>query len=528
MIRIAANPVVARLLDATEEIKLIVSDLLSYEVAGAQHSAAFQEGTWTGKSTMFNFDIATFPAGLITLVYAHLKSLGHSVQLIRKAAPEPLGKAYPVVNKFGRTEKYDYQYKAVEALLKHRSMIAQIATGGGKSNIANIAFAWIKRPTLFITTRKALMYQMKRSFEESIAWRAANGEPEIANWKVGVMGDSEFNPRRNLNVAMVQTISARLSDPKQRVRMTQILELFEVVILEEAHEASGEGYFQIMKRCRNAAYRLALTATPFMKDDAEANMRLYASAGPIAIKVSEEELINKGILARPYFKYLLTQPSPKVRKLSSWDRAMRDGIVHNDDRNAKIAEYARRFSRAGLSTLILVQRKEHGKILKELIESPTVKVRYIFGESNTEQRDRALSQLAKGEIDVLIGSTILDVGVDVPSIGAVILAGGGKAEVNLRQRIGRGARGKAPGKHNVVYIVDFIDPGNKHLVSHALQRRSIVEGTPGFAENILRYDEEFIFAPPFRSGRVNHDHLSAPISNGHAAVARTSSLNLQA
>jgi superfamily II DNA or RNA helicase len=36
-------------------------------------------------------------------------------------------------------------------------MIAQVATGGGKSNICALTVARIKRPTLFITTRSVLM-----------------------------------------------------------------------------------------------------------------------------------------------------------------------------------------------------------------------------------------------------------------------------------------------------------------------------------------------------------------------------------
>lgn len=37
-----------------------------------------------------------------------------------------------------------------------------------------------------------------------------------------------------------------------------------------------------------------------------------------------------------------------------------------------------------------------------------------------------------GEIDVLIGLIILDVGVDVLSVGVVIFVGGGKVEVEMR------------------------------------------------------------------------------------------------
>lgn len=95
---------------------------------------------------------------------------------------------------------------------------------------------------------------------------------------------------------------------------------------------------------------------------------------------------------------------------------------------------------------------------------------------------------------MLIGSTILDVGVDVPAVGMVILAGGGKAEVALRQRIGRGLREKKNGLPNIALVVDFEDLGNNHLRDHARQRKAIIEATPGFREGILRPGEDFDYA----------------------------------
>jgi superfamily II DNA or RNA helicase len=93
---------------------------------------------------------------------------------------------------------------------------------------------------------------------------------------------------------------------------------------------------------------------------------------------------------------------------------------------------------------------------------------------------------------VLIGSTILDVGVDVPSVGAVILAGGGKAEVEMRQRVGRGLRAKK-NQANVCFISDFIDISNKHLMSHSYERKHIIDTTPGFAEGVLPVGSSFDF-----------------------------------
>ena len=82
---------------------------------------------------------------------------------------------------------------------------------------------------------------------------------------------------------------------------------------------------------------------------------------------------------------------------------------------------------------------------------------------------------------------------DVPAVGMVILAGGGKAEVALRQRIGRGLRAKKTGP-NVAFIVDFSDTFNKKLKEHALERRRVVESTKGFGENILKEGEDFDYS----------------------------------
>ena len=81
-------------------------------------------------------------------------------------------------------------------------------------------------------------------------------------------------------------------------------------------------------------------------------------------------------------------------------------------------------------------------------------------------------------------------GVDVPAVGLVVLAGGGKAEVAIRQRIGRGLRAKKNGP-NVAFILDFTDEHNNHLRKHARERRRIIDDTPGFAENVVkRFDYE--------------------------------------
>lgn len=485
-VQIASNATTAKLMNANREVKLVVQQILSYTVDGAEHSGAFKSGNWDGKSSFLNWDNGTFPRGFLSLVAAGLLKSGYKVHVARQPLPPPQGPKYPKVDDFPEDPRYDYQMEVVEKLIKHGQIIAQVATGGGKSRIAKLCFATILRPTLFLTTRGILMYQMEKSFLE-------------LGRKVGVIGDGEFTPKQGVNVGMVQTIIAKLKGPAEddteevirrkeaeKARMIKVLEFFEFVILEEAHEVSSNSFFEILKYCKNAHYRLSLTATPFMKDSQEANMRLQACSGPVAIRISEKLLIDRGILAKPYFKFVKIKEAPKALYRSTpWQRAVKVGIVENELRNKLAAVEAIRATRYGLSTMILVQRKDHGLIINDMLTKAGIRSEYIFGEDDQAERQSALSKLKSGAIDVLIGSTILDVGVDVPAVGLVILLGGGKAEVALRQRIGRGLREKKGGVPNVCFIVDFADDFNNHLKDHAKQRQHIIKTTEGFGENIV-------------------------------------------
>lgn len=368
------------------------------------------------------------------------------------------------------------------------------------TKIARLAFARINRPTLFLTTRSILMYQMASSFKNDLGVECS------------ILGDGHFGHEnakggrsiKKISCGMVQTLAARLRNPdpldpieKQNAQLAiqdqtrKLLSIFEFVILEEAHEASGESYYEIMKWCKNAHYRLALTATPFMKDDEEANMRLMACSGSIGIKVSEDMLIARGILAKPHFKFVAMKERPsKLLRSTPWQAAYRIGIVENEYRNHHIVYEASRAAQRGMTVAILIQHKKHGELLRDALNGAGIKTEFIFGENDQAERKAAINKLANGEIQVLIGSTILDVGVDVPAIGMVILAGGGKAEVALRQRIGRGLRKKKSGP-NVALVVDFTDEGNMHLSSHAKQRQAIIRDTKGFGENIIAGDFDF-------------------------------------
>lgn len=548
IVKIVHNAVTAKVVEPPRDVRLLISELLSYKVPGAEHMPTMN---WDGVTSLYEMKTNTFPAGFVRFVRRKLDRAGYKVRLHSKPVPAPLGPDNPKVDSFPEDPRYDYQAEVMNRLIDLKGMIAQVATGGGKSRIFKLCAERIGRPTLFITTRKSLMYQMAESYAVDI------GKP------FGVMGDGIWEPNlKGVNFAIVDTLIARLEPltlrdqveraveawqdkidekvaevalakglpastnmmrsmpPELRQKLAQIrvavekrnpldekaleekarakvirheklrqdtlemLKHIEFLTLEEAHEVGSDSFFMISQACTNAYYRLALTATPFMRDDQGANMRLMAATGPIGIKVTEQTLIDRGILATPYFKYVTSKAPAGVARGTRYQTAYSKAIVDNKWRNLQIVQECQNFKRYGLTAMALVQQTKHGKTLEKMLRNVGLRAKFISGDCNQEKRSDALQALGAGALDVLIGSTILDVGVDVPSVGAVILAGGGKAEVAIRQRIGRGLRAKKNGP-NVCFVIDFQDQGNNHLVKHYRERRRIVEETPGFGERIV-------------------------------------------
>lgn len=511
-VQVARNSVVAKLINPQREVASFVSSLLSYEVESNGI------GNWSGKSSFYSSTLNTFPAGFAHLVKEELAAVGHQVMDIARPIATPLGPENPIVDEFGNDDpRYDYQIKALRQVEKHGAGIIRVATGGGKSKIAKLVVARFNRMSLFITTRGILLYQMDDQLKDM-------------GMTTGQIGDGEMKFVKGVNLGMVQTLVQALEEPslpaerravvksaygtkkgnaniseeeiarlarerfekktKRRDAIVKFLSLIEVVIGEEAHEAGGTSYYEILRHCKNASIRVALTATPFMRDSAADNMRLMAAFGPVLIDISEKMLIDRGILAKPYFKFVNADAPKGLHKSSPFERAYTLGYVNSGTLHDAMLRDALMAKRYGLPTLTLVARTAAGDNIKKLYDDAGLRGEFLRGKDDQEERKAQLKRLAAGAIDYIIGTNILDVGVDCPAIGLVQLGGGMKAEVALRQRIGRGLRAKKSGP-NITFIADYSINMNNTLRDHANQRYNIIRKTPGFVEGILADNDNF-------------------------------------
>jgi ATP-dependent DNA helicase RecG len=72
-----------------------------------------------------------------------------------------------------------------------------------------------------------------------------------------------------------------------------------------------------------------------------------------------------------------------------------------------------------------------------------LRVEMVHGQRSSEEKDAAMSRFAAGEVDVLVSTTVIEVGVDVPNASVMVIHDADRFGISqlhqLRGRIGRGA-----------------------------------------------------------------------------------------
>jgi len=93
------------------------------------------------------------------------------------------------------------------------------------------------------------------------------------------------------------------------------------------------------------------------------------------------------------------------------------------------------------------------------------------------------SFLADQEVKILLGTSLLGEGVDLPYVDALVYARGEKAEVSLTQNAYRVCTA-VPGKREAI-IIDFADRHHRMLLDHSEERLEVYYREPTFDVTVL-------------------------------------------
>jgi superfamily II DNA or RNA helicase len=449
-----------------------IDEAISFPVSGHQYSLKFIEGAWDGRRHLFDRRDLSFPSGLLGVVTEILdkEKIAYELQDRRRTSSASLKV------KARGLDLRPYQKEAVRAAVRERRGVLEMATGAGKTMVAAKIVARLKRPALFFVHTKDLLYQAQRQLGEYLGL------------EIGRVGDGGIN-LMPVTVAMIQTAIRAFggtygesldedaaeddaTDPgKRSAELAQHIRSTPVVFFDECHHLPADTFYAVAMETEAADCRYGLSATPYRAD--RHDMMLEAALGPKIFQANSSRLIDLGYLVAPTIR-VVPVPGPRGRRgHRDYHGVYRKRIVDNKARHEQIAQEAARLNKAGKSALILVKEVRHGEQLLEVVKG----ARFIQGADSAKVRREALADLESKKLMALIATTLADEGLDVPTLDAVILAGGGRSETKALQRVGRALR-PAEGKQSAE-IVDFFDQA-PYLIDHSRKRLEIFRTEPRF------------------------------------------------
>jgi superfamily II DNA or RNA helicase len=484
-----------KIIDETDlELFEALDKELSFRLQGAEFSAAYQGYfneagefvTWDGKRHLLQSN-GKFPVGLLPRVQEFFAIRGKNVPIIDQRTPRESVNSIEISGNLSSIKKNPrpYQVLAVNKAVENDRGVIRLATGGGKTLVAALIAAKLGKPTIVYVIGKDLLYQLQEFFKN------------VFQTNIGIIGDGKCEIH-DINVATVWSVGQALGlernnslddsndkeekmDPGKFRKIKQMLLDCSVHIMDECHLAACDTV-QTIARHIKAEYVYGMSASPWRDDGAD--LLIEAFLGQKVVDVSARELIDSGYLVEPNIRFLA--PKPYKFKTGKYPKVYSNYIVENDQRNEMIVKGATKMVEQGFVPLVLFHTIKHGDILFDELKK-NVSTALLSGKDNSKIREKIKGELEDGKIKCLVASKIFDIGVDLPILSGLVIAGAGKSSVRALQRIGRVIR-PYPGK-TMSAVLDFADQA-PYLCNHAEIRRRI-------------YESEFKVTWPKEIGRTN-------------------------
>lgn len=396
-----------------------------------------------------------FPTGLMARVrdFLQTKQLMHQVIDNRVV---PTSKLLKLENLLVEPPMYDEQKECVKLFLSNPSGTGEMPTGIGKTRVIKEVILRRSRPTLVITPSSNLKHQMNNYLIESFGSKFV----------------SILDPKNPKPISVTNYHSIANIDPR-------VFDFFEALIFDEYHNFSNNTAREIdTSHFKNIYYKHGLTATNF-KNDENSQIMLECILSQNLYSVSTLEAINKGYIV-PVITTFFNVTNANLTASGNYGADVKTFIDTNDERNAIAIKTAQQMQKMKVPTLVLVEHVAHGRYLADSLPG------FVFLNGQDESAEYNMAMIKKfnaGEIEGIVGTSVIGEGVDTKACGAIINCSGGKARSELMQKVGRAVR-KFPNK-KVGFYFDFYDNRQKHLLSHSKQRIAIIEEVYGKKVNVL-------------------------------------------
>ena len=397
-------------------------------------------GKWDGCINLFKHD--SFPAGMKGRVTYALKSNDIPYKVIRRWK-SPFQEHFDL--SLAGIELREYQRQDIITAIRERRMTIKIATGGGKTEIACgiIKNVLPDVKVLIVVGKLSLLTQMYDRIKE-----------RIPNVSIGKYYQDEKDIDSNVVVSTIQSLYPKLNDDEVKKWLASV----RVFIGDEIHSLPSKTWTAVAAAV-HAPCRYGFSATP--NQDGFGGTMLKAYIGPIKILRSIAELSDAGYLYTPRVVFL-----PFVHGnghcVIDYKKSYKMAIADNDERNILIVNSIKKLCGKGMKILVFAwYNRSHCRSLENLLLDAGLRVKRVHGKSSIYERQKIISDLELGILEVVVADSVWSEGVDLPFLDVVFNAGALKSARRIIQIAGRVTR-ISEGKKLAVYV-DIFDECNHSL-----------------------------------------------------------------
>ncbi|MEG5000929.1 DEAD/DEAH box helicase [Microcoleus sp. B4-D4] len=367
-----------------------------------------------------------------------------SLDAIPKDLPSPLQNA---LRGLGIKELYSHQIEALDCLRKGCDLSIVTPTASGKSLCYNLPILedCLNRPqtsALYIFPLKALAFDQFRKLQ-----RIVETFPPTQPVKVGQMtGDTPYTERLGLFVPHLPNILAVSPDllhhqlskiPRSQWEpWRQFLRRLRWVVIDESHSytgAFGAHFANLMRRLRRAVDSVGGNSSKLQFICSSATIgNPRDMAMRFSGRTSQPDRLHliEGSGAGTAGKTVLclapsdTPNSDACKIVLSWLQQDLSGIVFCNSRGAV----------KKLVDLIQKESTRHGNSYL------AQKVTAFYGSLKSDRRRDIINQLQRGKLKVIISTSALEAGLDLPELDCCLVKGYPGSIMSFRQRLGRAGR----------------------------------------------------------------------------------------
>ncbi len=336
---------------------------------------------------------------------------------------------------------------------RHRNLLVS-ATGTGKTVMAALDYQRLRARLprsrlLFIAHRKEILDQSLATFRHALR-DAAFGELWVGGNRPTKF-DHVFASVQSLTAAGISHI-----EPDH----------FDVVIIDEFHHAAAKTYKALLDHL-NPIELLALTATPERSDE-EPILQWFD--GRIAAELRLWDAIDQHRLS-PFAYYGISDGvdyrGVTWRRGRGYDPQELSNLVTGDHALARLI-----IANVGdvvpnpdsMRALGFCVSVAHAQFMADQFNAADLPAVAVWADTPAEQRRKALSDLAAGDLRIVFSVDLFNEGVDVPSVDTLLLLRPTDSPTVFLQQFGRGLR-REVGK-SVCTVLDFVGQHRKEFQFH--------------------------------------------------------------